>query len=143
MPATNFHDYVREIEEVLDATVAAGEATSVSIHVDARSALRGFVAGLLQFSDASELHFREFVDTSLADPRLMYAYHYQDGNKTLIFRYDNATHRPALLQAEHKHTPSGVEISTAPTLDQIVDEIRNIALAPLHHLAKPDEGNLR
>jgi hypothetical protein len=37
----------------------------VSIQIDPRSALRGFIAGVLQFGDASELHFREFVDTSL------------------------------------------------------------------------------
>ena len=53
----------------------------------------------------------------------MYAYHYQDANRDLISRYDNAAHRPPLPQAEHKHTPSGVEISSAPTLTQVADEI--------------------
>jgi hypothetical protein len=41
----------------------------------------------------------------------------------LIFRYDNAAHRPPLPQAEHKHTPAGVEVSLAPTLAQVIDEI--------------------
>lgn len=123
MPAINFREYARGIEDVLDATVAAGEAVLVSIQIDQRSSLRGFIAGLLQFNDASELHLREFVDTSLAEPKLMYAYHYQDANEDLIFRYDNAAHRPPLPQAEHKHTPAGVEVSPAPTLVQVVDEI--------------------
>lgn len=123
MPATNFPEYARGIEDVLDAIIAAGEVALVSIQIDQRSSLRGFIAGLLQFNDASELHFREFVDTSLPEPRLMYAYHYQDANKDLIFRYDNAVHRPPLPQAEHKHTPAGVEVSPAPTLAQVVDEI--------------------
>jgi hypothetical protein len=123
MPATNFHEYARGIEDVLDATVAAGEAVLVSIQIDQRSSLRGFIAGALQFNDASELHFREFVDTSLPEPRLMYAYHYQDANKGLIFRYDNAAHRLQLPQAEHKHTPADVKVSPAPTLAQVVDEI--------------------
>jgi hypothetical protein len=123
MPATTFHEYARGIEDVLDATVAAGEAVLVSIRIDQRSLLRGFIAGLLQFNDASELHFREFVDTSLAEPKLMYAYQYQDANKDLIFRYDNAAHRPPLPQAEHKHTPAEVKVSSAPTLAQAVDEI--------------------
>ena len=39
----------------------------------------------------------------------MYAYHYQDVDYSLIFRYDNAAHRPARSQPEHKHTPSGIE----------------------------------
>lgn len=123
MPATNFPEYARVIEDVLDAAIAAGEATPVNIQIDQRSSLRGFIAGLLQFNDDSELHFREFVDTSRPDPRLMYAYHYQDANKDLIFRYDNAAHRPTLPQAEHKHTPASVEVSPAPTLAQVVDEI--------------------
>ena len=123
MPATNFHEYAREIENVLNAAVAAGDAALVSIQIDPRSSLRGFIAGVLQFGDASELHFREFVDTSLDEPRLVYAYHYQNVNKELVFRYDNAAHRPSLPQAEHKHTPAGVEAHSAPTLAQVVDEI--------------------
>jgi hypothetical protein len=123
MPATSFHEYARGIEDVLDAIVAAGEAVLVSVQIDQRSSLRGFIAGMLQFNDASELHFREFLDTSLPEPRLMYAYHYQDVNGELIFRYDNAAHRPQLPQAEHKHAPAGVQVSPAPTLAQVVDEI--------------------
>ncbi len=91
--------------------------------MDQRSSLRGFIAGLLQFNDGSELHFREFVDISLPELRLMYAYHYQDANQDLISRYDNAAHRPPLPQTEHKHTPAGVQVSPAPTLAQVVDEI--------------------
>ena len=123
MPVTNFPEYARAIQDVLDAVVATGEANVVSIRKDQRSLLRGFIAGMLQFSDGSELHFREFVDVSSPEPRLMYAYHYQDANKVLIFRYDNATHRPPLPQAEHKHIPAGVEVSPAPTLAQVIDEI--------------------
>jgi len=81
MSATNFSEYTQEIEEILNATVASGEAALISIQIDQRSALRGYITGLLQFGDASELHFREFVDTSGPEPRLMYAYHYQDQNK--------------------------------------------------------------
>jgi hypothetical protein len=123
MPATNFLEYAREIEDALGAAVTAGEATLVSVQIDQRSSLRGFIAGLLQFNDGSELHFREFVDTSLSDPRLMYAYHYQDANKALIFRYDNAAHRPPLPQAEHKHTSASVRVFPALTLGRVVDEI--------------------
>ncbi len=48
MPATNFPEYAREIEDVLDAAVAAGEATLVSIQIDQRSSLRGFITSVLQ-----------------------------------------------------------------------------------------------
>ena len=123
MSAINFPEYARGIEEVLNVVVAAGEAALISIRIDQRSLLRGFIGGLLQFNDDSELHLREFVDTSLSEPRLMYAYHYQDMNEALVFRYDNATHRPLLPQAGHKHTPESVQVSPAPTLAQVIDEI--------------------
>ena len=31
-----------------------------------------------------------------AEPKPLYAYHYQDAEHHLIFRYDNAAHKPAL-----------------------------------------------
>jgi len=126
MPVITFPEYARTIQDVLDAVVATGEANVVNVRKDQRSFLRGFIAGMLHFSDGSELHFREFVDVSLPEPRLMYAYHYQDVNRMLILRYDNAAHRPPLPQAEHKHTPAGVEVSLAPTLAQVIDEILRV-----------------
>ena len=85
--------------------------------------LRGFISGILAFEDDSELHFREYVDLTQAEPMLTYAYHYQDSNKTLIFRYDNAAHRPLPAQVEHKHTASTVSPAPAPTFTQVIDEI--------------------
>jgi hypothetical protein len=93
MPVTNFPEYARQMTDALNALVATGQAQLVSFEVDQRSVLRGFINGQLLFNDASELHFREFVDMALSEPRLMYAYHYQDANKALRFRYDNAAHR--------------------------------------------------
>ncbi|MBL7183479.1 MAG: hypothetical protein ISS50_03405 [Anaerolineae bacterium] len=123
MPVITFPEYACAIQDVLDAVAATGEANVVNVRKDQRSLLRGFIAGMLQFNDGSELHFREFVNVGLPEPRLMYAYHYQDVNRMLILRYDNAAHRPPLPQAEHKHTPAGVEVSFAPTLAQVIDEI--------------------
>ena len=85
--------------------------------------LRGFISGILAFEDDSELHFCEFIDLTQSEPRLMYAYHYQDSKKALVFRYDNAAHRPLLLLAEHKHTASTVSPAPAPTFMQVIDEI--------------------
>ena len=123
MSVTNFPEYARKIEMVLSCLIATGEATLVDIRIDQRSSLRGFISGMLQFNDGSELHFREFVDASRTRPRLMSAYHYQSVNRDLIFRYDNAAHQPRLSQVEHKHTGSGVASSHAPTLAQVLDEI--------------------
>lgn len=123
MPATSFPEYAQTIQKIVEAVANSGEAPLTNLQIDQRSALRGFITGLLQFNDASELHFREFIDTSQVEPRMMYAYHYQDSNKVLIFRYDNAAHRPALPQTNHKHTPAGIELCPPPSLTQILDEI--------------------
>ena len=53
----------------------------------------------------------------------MYVYHYQDVSSTLIFRYDNAMHRPALSQPAHRHSPSGIELSAVPTFSSGLDHI--------------------
>lgn len=123
MPAANFPEYVQELQAALNEANALGEVEVTTLQVDQRSALRGLVAGSLQFRDGSTLHFREFVDLSQAEPKLTYAYHYQTAAAVLIFRYDNATHRPPLSQAAHKHTLTGVEVSSIPTLREIADQI--------------------
>ncbi len=92
---------------------------------DQRSLNRGFLQGTLWFSNGTELHWREFVDTGLARVRLMYAYHAQDTDKNCMFRYDNAPHRPALGFADHKHLVDGsiVEVIEPPTLEEVIREI--------------------
>ena len=123
MPAANFLEYVRELRAVLNEASALGEVEVTTLQVDQRSALRWLVAGSLQFRDGSTLHFRELVDLSQAEPKLTYAYHYQTAVAVLIFRYDNAAHRPSLSQAAHKHTSAGTEASSIPTLREIMDQI--------------------
>jgi hypothetical protein len=123
MPAANFPEYTREMTETLEQVIITGDAVVLTLQVDQRSAVRGFIAGSLQFADGSTLHFREFVDASQVEPKIMYAYHYQDADHRLIFRYDNAAHRPTLPRPAHKHTESGVEVSPVPTLSEILDHI--------------------
>ena len=123
MPVTSFADYAQGIAETLGAVLASGHAKHANQEIEQRSMVRGLIGGVLLFVDDSELHFREYIDASLAEPRLMYVYHYQDAAKTLVFRYDNARHRPPLTQAEHRHTPTTAEASLAPTLEQVIDEI--------------------
>lgn len=119
----SFQKYLEHIQGVLNMVLSSGDAGLIEFHAESRSATAGFIAGVLRFFDESELHFREYVDTDRSPSRVMYAYHFQDGDKQLIFRYDNASHRPALSQPEHKHTPEGVEPSPAPTLQKVLDEI--------------------
>ncbi len=123
MPATSFLEYAQSIEEQINCLLAAGEAVLLGLQIDLRSVSKGFVQGVLQSMDGSELHFREFVDLTAVSPKLMYAYHHQASDNRLFLRYDNAAHRPPLPQAEHKHTPEGILLMPAPDFVQLLDEI--------------------
>lgn len=126
MPATGFLEYARAIRAAVDTLTDSGDTVLVSLQVDQRSSVRGFIEAALEFRDGSQLVFREFVDTTQSEPRLMYAYHYQDVAQKLVFRYDNAAHRPAVSQPAHKHTPAGIEAAPPPTLAAILDQILQI-----------------
>jgi hypothetical protein len=88
MPATTFPESVQHITDLLNQVVATGEIILSAFQVDQRSAVRELLAGTLQFGDDSEFHFHEYVDVTQTEPRIIYAYHYQDANHNLIFRYD-------------------------------------------------------
>jgi hypothetical protein len=123
MSVTEFPEYLRRVQAVLNDTIASGQALTMQLHADQRAITRGFLAGILFFADSTELHFREYVDLVSAEPRQMYSYHYQDGDGQLIFRYDNAAHRPPLPAPEHKHTHGGILMMLPPSLEQVIDEI--------------------
>jgi len=126
MPTTGFLECARAIRDAIDRLTDSGDAVLVSLQLDQRSSVRGFIDGTMQFHDGSQLIFREFLDATRNEPRLMYAYHYQDAAQQLVFRYDNAAHRPALPQPAHRHTLSGIEPASPPALAEVLDEILRI-----------------
>jgi len=75
------------------------------------------------FTDESVLHFREFVDASESQiDKVAYSYHFQDKLNGLLFRYDNAKHKPTLAVVEHKHCAEDIIFAPAPDLQQVVQE---------------------
>ena len=55
---------------------------------------------------------------------MSYVYQYQNRYGELIFRYDNAAHKPALGFKEHKHTSSKDIIKAElPEIVDLVDEV--------------------
>jgi hypothetical protein len=101
VPVTSFNEYADRITGIVQQSLFSGLAVQHELQVDRRSPQRGFISCSLTFQDCSELHFREFIDMNCLEPRLKYAYHYQAQDNSLIFRYDNAAHKPALPQPEH------------------------------------------
>lgn len=93
---------------------------------DKRSPYIGFVRGDVYFKDGSRLHFRELINLQLDARPSVYVYHYQRADGSLVFRYDNAPHFPALENfPHHKHhlAEANVVSATAPDLRMALEEI--------------------
>ncbi|WP_333653782.1 toxin-antitoxin system TumE family protein [Dissulfurispira sp.] len=65
----------------------------------------------------------EHVDLRYKIEKLTYSFHYQDKDGSMIFRYDNAKHKPDLGFDSHKHVKEKVLISEVPELRNILEEI--------------------
>jgi hypothetical protein len=112
------------IKSTVDRFEAADFVLDAQVTLETRPGEQGYVAGSIAFVDGSVLHFKEFLDADRGTvEKLTYSYHYQNADDELIFRYDNARHRPLLPSLEHKHTPAGVVETLAPTLDDVLSEI--------------------
>lgn len=124
-------DYFRQVETLI---ANAGIIHSSSLTYDKRSTSIGFIRGDIYFLDGSLLHLREFVNVEHGVERFMYAYHYQRPDGTLIFRYDNSPHFPALPTfPHHKHEGNAANVRTAsqPDLQSVLIEIQGLIVLPV------------
>ena len=116
--------YFTQIKRIIDQYAATSFVLEAQIHFNMRPGNQGYLTGTLIFADDSKLHFSEYVDqTGEVVDKLMYTYHYQDTGNQLIFRYDNALHKPTLPAVEHKHLSTQVIAVPAPTLEEVLAEI--------------------
>jgi hypothetical protein len=117
--------YFAQIKRIIDQYAATSFVLEARLNIDIRPGDQGYLTSTLTFADDSKLHVSEYLDqTGESVDKLMYTYHYQDADNRLIFRYDNARHKPALASVEHKHLPTQIIAASAPTLD----EVREISL---------------
>ena len=74
--------------------------------------------------DGSTLHGKEYISAKHCIEKVSYGYQYQGRDGDLIFRYDNASHKPALTYKQHKHLNSGEIVEAElPAIEELVDEI--------------------
>ena len=102
---------------------------SSNVDFDRRGRFEGVVRGNLYFADDSLLHLREFVNVEGGIEYLMYAYHYQQADGMLVFRYDDTPHYPDLPTfPHHKHVGSENNVIAAerPDLQAVLNEIENL-----------------
>lgn len=98
---------------------------SQSLSYEDRPPIAGIVKGSAKFSNGSSLHFKEFLYLSSPATRLKYAYHYAGSDGKLIFRYDNARDpaaRHLFSYPHHRHGNTGLTVSNAPTLREVLWE---------------------
>jgi hypothetical protein len=115
-------DIVRTIDEYSKTELIAHS----DISSDIRTPKVGVIKGVITFIDDSKLYFTEYVDSRYKIQKLSYSFQYQNNQNELIFRYDNAAHKPKLTFAEHKHMGDGSIVEAdAPEFFEILREIIN------------------
>jgi hypothetical protein len=114
-------EYQAQLSTVIDRYSRTDLLVSCEISTDSRTPKIGIIKGKLTFADGTQFFFTEYVDVRYRLEKLSYSYHYQGPNGDLIFRYDNAVHKPKLLFSFHKHLVSG-EICEAepPELEFVI-----------------------
>lgn len=116
--------YFNRIKSLIDRYASTLFVVESTLNFETRPGEQGYVTGELLYVDGSRLHFREFLDGAEgAVEKLMYTYHYQNAKNALIFRYDNARHRPLLSSLEHKHNIDGIRLEPAPALEDVLSEV--------------------
>jgi len=116
--------YFSEIKAITDKYSATDFVLSTILNFDIRPGDQGYLYGSVTYIDNSILYFKEFLDASNKGiEKVMYSYHYQDVNKQLIFRYDNALHKPPLATIGHKHLSDKVIEACEPQFQDVMIEI--------------------
>jgi spore cortex formation protein SpoVR/YcgB (stage V sporulation) len=82
------------------------------------------INAIIHLVDGSVLQIRVYVDAKYKIEIISYAYQYHDIKGKLIFRYDNARHKPELGFKDHKHQNDGSMMqSSMPEISDVLDEV--------------------
>ena len=113
--------YINSIEKLIDELPFV---LSKNIVVDNRSDIAFYIKGKIIFTNDNELHIKEYFIAIPELKKIAYSYHYQNKNKELIFRYDNAEHHPEIkTYPYHKHNGNKVCASKKTKLKRVLFEI--------------------
>jgi len=118
-------EYLSDLTQTISALANTSLIISFNVTADFRTEKIGFIKGSLKFINGSELFFKEYLDLRYKIDKLTYSFHYQNQDCHLIFRYDNAAHKPSLGFKEHKHVYDKIFQSSVPNLKNIIEEIIN------------------
>lgn len=116
-------EYSADLTKTIDEYAKSSIILSSKVESDFRTERIGVVKGKIIFIDDSKLFFTEYLDLRYKIEKLTYSFHYQDKKANLIFRYDNAAHKPSQEFTEHKHVGDRICQSDVPELKDILEEI--------------------
>jgi hypothetical protein len=119
----SINEYLASIRRAVERLDTYGFAESIIFQEEIRAGKQAIIKAEIVLVDGSCLIIREYVCNKYGIERLSYAYQYQDREGILIFRYDNAAHKPKLAMAEHRHSPDGINIASPPDMADLVDEV--------------------
>lgn len=114
---SSFHSAVGRIDDY-------GFAESIDINEEIRTSKQAVTKARIVLVDRSILQIKEYIDAKYKIDKISYAYQYHDEEGKLIFRYDNARHKPDLGFIEHKHLSDGSIVKCGvPDISDVVDEV--------------------
>lgn len=90
------NEYLALFRKTLGKIENYGYSDSIEIKEEIRANKQAVLNAKVVLIDNSVLHIKEYIDARYGIERMSYAYQYQDREGNLIFRYDNAKHRPEL-----------------------------------------------
>ena len=116
--------YIDQFRNALEKLLDFGLTESFNFEQEVRPGRQAVINAEVVLINEIILYIRAYIDAKYKITLMSYAFQYQKKNGKLIFRYDNAAHKPTLDFKEHKHLESGETIEASPPdpLD-LIDEI--------------------
>jgi len=117
-------EYLASMRQGIEILDDYGFAESIIYQEELRAGKQAIVNIEVVLVDGSRLIIREYIGSKYGLERLSYAYQYQDSGGNVIFRYDNAAHKPTLNSPNHRHAQKGeIEIVDLPDIKALIDEV--------------------
>ena len=91
----SLHDYLDSFHSAESKIEDFGFSESIDTKIEIRPSKQAVIKARILLVDGSVLQVREYIDAKYKTEKISYAYHCQDKSGKLIFRYDNARHKPA------------------------------------------------
>lgn len=122
---TQLHRYLSRLQDMIISRQEIQIVTMEIIDRSQRSGQSSEFYAVLRFPDTSELQVSEkLIVENYALRKTRYAYHYQESDNSLIFRYDNAPHHQDVPTfPHHKHEQEQIVSAQPPDLGDVLREI--------------------